>query len=119
MLGFPLTAVDPAMFRRTNSLESLKLRRRPPLVENPKQLAAQFACAVTEPSPSPTDWVARNGEQTIFRTLQKMLPEVCCAFRLRLYGICVEIDSANENVRPTLLSVCTTGMPTRGWTAQD
>ena len=76
MHGFPLAVVDAARFCRSSPLESLKIRRRPPLVENPKQLAAQFACAVTEASPNPTDWVARNGDQTIFRVLQKMLPEV-------------------------------------------
>ncbi len=44
--------------------------------ENPKQLALAFAAAVTVHSPSYRDWVARNGEESLFRTLHRILPEV-------------------------------------------
>jgi hypothetical protein len=44
--------------------------------ENPKQLALAFAVAVTVHSPSYRHWVARNGEESLFRTLHQILPEV-------------------------------------------
>ena len=55
-------------------------RSRKPDIENPKELAAEFACAVTEHSTNEADWVARNGDESLFRTLQRMLPEVCTMF---------------------------------------
>ncbi len=45
-------------------------------IENPRQLSAAFAIAVTSKSDSPHCWVARNGEESIFRTLQRILPQV-------------------------------------------
>ncbi len=45
-------------------------------VENPKLLAAAFALAVTERCDSPDCWVARNGVESIFRTLERILPKV-------------------------------------------
>ena len=49
-------------------------------VENPKMLAAVFACTVTVPSTNQMDWVARNGAESIFETLRLILPEVCKIF---------------------------------------
>jgi hypothetical protein len=49
-------------------------------IENPKHFAASFACAVTVPSSSHTDWVARNGEESLFEALQIISPEVCMRF---------------------------------------
>ncbi len=46
------------------------------LYENPKQLAAAFACSVTAPSHNHLDWVARNGGESLFQTLSRILPEV-------------------------------------------
>ena len=43
---------------------------------NPRQLAADFACAVTVPSTRDSDWVARNGGESIFETLRHVLPQV-------------------------------------------
>ncbi len=44
--------------------------------DQPKQLALEFAMAVSVPSLNPNDWVARKGEESLFRTFQRMLPEV-------------------------------------------
>jgi hypothetical protein len=43
---------------------------------NPKMLAAAFAMAVTVRCESPACWVARNGAESIFRTLERILPKV-------------------------------------------
>jgi hypothetical protein len=53
-----------------------QFRTRKPIIENPKDLAAEFACAVTVYSANQSDWVARNGEESIYRTLRRVLPEV-------------------------------------------
>ena len=45
-------------------------------IENPRKLAAAFAIAVTVRDHSATSWVARNGEMSIFRILQRILPQV-------------------------------------------
>jgi hypothetical protein len=46
------------------------------LYENPKNLAAAFACSVTAASDNHMDWVARNGGESLFQTLSRILPEV-------------------------------------------
>ncbi len=51
-------------------------RTRKPIIENPKDLAAEFACAVTVYSANQSDWVARNGDESIYQTLRRILPEV-------------------------------------------
>jgi hypothetical protein len=56
--------------------DSKKMRNRGPVIENPKELAADFACTVTEYSSNNTDWVARNGDESLFSTLKIILPEV-------------------------------------------
>ena len=53
------------------------IRPRKPVIENPKAFSAEFACAVTEASTNQSDWVARNGEESLFSTLERMFPEVC------------------------------------------
>ena len=52
------------------------VRSRKPLIENPRELAGDFACAVTEHSTNQMDWVARNGDESLFQTLQRIVPEV-------------------------------------------
>ena len=46
------------------------------LVADPVELARAFANTVTIPSDSPNDFVARNGDQSIFSVLWSILPEV-------------------------------------------
>ena len=58
----------------TSSTRSRK--RKAVLIDNPRQLAAHFACCVTTESTTSTHWVAKNGESSLFKTLQRMLPEV-------------------------------------------
>jgi hypothetical protein len=43
---------------------------------NPKQLALAFAMSVTATSFSCDDIVARRGEESLFRALHRILPEV-------------------------------------------
>ena len=45
-------------------------------VVDPKRLGAAFACAVTVPAPAGWGWVARNGEESIFSVLQRVVPQV-------------------------------------------
>jgi hypothetical protein len=51
-------------------------KRKHVLIENPRQLAAYFASCVTTESNSDTHWVAKNGENSLFKILQRMIPEV-------------------------------------------
>ena len=46
--------------------------------ENPMHLAAEFACAVTAPSSRYVDWVAKNGDESLFQAFKGVMPEVCC-----------------------------------------
>lgn len=46
------------------------------MIENSHDLAAVFAQTVTALSGSPHDWVARNGDNSLFSVLNRMLPEV-------------------------------------------
>ncbi len=45
-------------------------------IDNPAELAALFAKVVTTSSDKQDDWVARNGEKSIFSALNNILPEV-------------------------------------------
>jgi hypothetical protein len=60
--------------KRTSPMR--KGTRRPLLIDTSRQLAAYFACCVTTESTNTTHWVAKNGESSLFKTLQRMLPEV-------------------------------------------
>lgn len=46
-------------------------------VEDPKKLAVDFATSVTVESSRGGDWVARNGDESLFSTLRRILPQVC------------------------------------------
>jgi hypothetical protein len=58
------------------SLKTKKIRGKISIFDNPKEFAAEFAHAVTVPSTNESDWVARNGNESLFRTLQHIIPEV-------------------------------------------
>jgi hypothetical protein len=66
--------------RQLNSQKAAhKLKRIPlrtVLIENPAEIAASFANVVTAPSAMPDDWVARNGDNSIFSAFRNVLPEV-------------------------------------------
>ena len=51
-------------------------KRKTVLFETPRQLAAVFACSVTTKSADNTHWVAKNGDNSLFKILQRMIPEV-------------------------------------------
>jgi hypothetical protein len=44
--------------------------------QNPRALAASFALAVTEAPRHGFSWIAKNGDESPFRVLQQLLPEV-------------------------------------------
>jgi hypothetical protein len=57
----------------------LKCKRCPPIndsIDNPAKIAVSFANVVTTPSDTPDDWVARNGDKSIFSAFRNILPEV-------------------------------------------
>jgi hypothetical protein len=62
--------------RPADSLKRSTPRTRTPIVESPRELATEFAEAVTIFSPKPHAWVARNGKESLFRTLERIIPEV-------------------------------------------
>ena len=74
--AFPSNQADETGFQTSLTPESKKMRNRGPVIENPKELAADFACTVTECSSNSMDWVARNGDESLFQTLKMILPEV-------------------------------------------
>ncbi len=57
----------------------IKCKRSPlksVFIENPLEIAVLFANVVTTPSRMPHDWVARNGDKSIFAAFYNVLPEV-------------------------------------------
>jgi hypothetical protein len=57
----------------------IKCKRSPlssVLIDNPMKIAVLFANVVTTPSRMPHDWVARNGDKSIFAAFRNVLPEV-------------------------------------------
>ena len=50
-------------------------KRECAVIDDPKQLAAMFASMVTVPA-SENEWIARNGDESLFKVLQQMMPEV-------------------------------------------
>ena len=45
-------------------------------IENPRRLAAAFACCVTAEANGSTECVAKNSDYGLFKVLHRMLPEV-------------------------------------------
>jgi hypothetical protein len=58
---------------------TIKCNRSPTrtlIIDNPAEIAVFFANVVTTPSDVPDDWVARNGDKSIFSAFRSVLPEV-------------------------------------------
>jgi hypothetical protein len=70
-----LTVIQPNSNHSAYDGRSRKMRRKP-IIENPRELAEVFANAVTEFSSNQMDWVARNGSESLFATLERIIPEV-------------------------------------------
>jgi hypothetical protein len=66
---FPTLALAP-------SYPLCQQKNQAPRVENPRNLAAAFAMAVTAQTPVGRGWIARNGKESLFRTLQRIMPQV-------------------------------------------
>lgn len=45
-------------------------------VENPRKLAAAFALAVTSQTAVGQGWIARKGNESLFSTLRRIMPQV-------------------------------------------
>jgi hypothetical protein len=56
-------------------------------VENPRKLAAAFALAVTAPTAVGHGWIARKGNESLFATLRRILPEVIEIYVFRILKI--------------------------------
>ena len=52
-------------------------RRQIKPVQNPKELAASFATAVTVQTQVGNGFIAKNGEDGLFNIFQELLPQVC------------------------------------------
>ena len=63
-------------FSNPNSVLNSVVQQKPKRAPNPKEVAVAFAIAVTAKNETPGNWVARNGEESIFKTLQRILPQV-------------------------------------------
>jgi hypothetical protein len=77
-----LNCYDNAMIN-AQQMAFLRCARSTPrrhFIDKPAEIAVFFANVVT--TPSADDWVARNGEQSIFSAFRSVLPEVI-TYRLR------------------------------------
>ena len=63
--------VDRATCRRVTK----RPRENHVVIDDPKELSAMFASMVTVPA-ADYFWIARNGEESLFKVLQKMMPKV-------------------------------------------
>ncbi len=79
-----------------------------PVVDT-KELAAIFANVVTTPSPHADDWVARNGDESLFSVLHRILPSVSIIL-LQIYSIeihwvthCIMLDWELNVIFPTIV----------------
>ena len=66
-------------------------------IEDPKKLAAAFACAVTAHSAKGGDWVARNGEESLFSTLRRILPQASFSRPVQKFALCV-VSALSKNL---------------------
>jgi hypothetical protein len=91
-----MNCYDNAMIN-AQQMAFLRYTRSPPrkqFIDKPAEIAVFFANVVT--TPSADDWVARNGEQSIFSAFRSVLPEVI-TYQLRyrkvwsLKHFCVEL----------------------------
>ena len=92
--------------------------RREVRIDDPKKLAADFACSVTVYSSNHMHWVARNGEESVFRTLQRILPEVCKDQNVKIDELYLKSEKI-YNIRIVTLSVLMSAdCSARRWTSQ-
>ena len=80
--AYLLNETPDMSYQTTPTSVNRKMRTKGPIIENPKELAAEFSNAVTEHSSNPMDWVARNGDESLFQTLKKIVPEVSLVFKI-------------------------------------
>ncbi len=61
---------------RTVAIKCKRSHLKSVFIDNPLEIAVLFANVVTTPSRMPHDWVARNGDKSIFAAFRNVLPEV-------------------------------------------
>jgi hypothetical protein len=77
MSSRPMTANTTTTSRdMSRNAVRAKCKRSQPSIDNPADIAVFFANVVTTPSDIPDDWVARNGDNSIFSAFRNVLPEV-------------------------------------------
>eukprot|EP00291_Cryptomonas_curvata_P023007 CAMPEP_0172170972 /NCGR_PEP_ID=MMETSP1050-20130122/11626_1 /TAXON_ID=233186 /ORGANISM="Cryptomonas curvata, Strain CCAP979/52" /LENGTH=428 /DNA_ID=CAMNT_0012842337 /DNA_START=180 /DNA_END=1462 /DNA_ORIENTATION=- len=83
-----ISAID-VIFPDPNYCSTQRIKQESP-IEHPRKVAASFAIAVTARVAVGSGWIARNGEFSLFRTLQRILPRIiqpeCRGHRFRLKG---------------------------------
>lgn len=57
-------------------MAALEQGRREAFEQDPRDFAASFALAVTEPTGLGHGLIVKHGEESLFRTLQLLLPQV-------------------------------------------
>ncbi len=62
--------------QRKTTIKSDRSPTRKLYIDDPEQIAVFFANVVTTPSDMPKDFVARNGDNSIFSAFRSVLPEV-------------------------------------------
>ena len=62
--------------QRTAVIKRKRSKPKMVLIDNPVEIAVSFANVATTPSDMPNDWVARNGDKSIFSAFRNVLPEV-------------------------------------------
>jgi len=73
-----ISAID-VIFPDPNYCSTQRIKQESP-IEHPRKVAASFAIAVTARVAVGSGWIARNGEFSLFRTLQRILPRVRAAY---------------------------------------
>jgi hypothetical protein len=63
------SAFAPAAPRPSKARQAARL-------QNPRELVARFALTVTERTPVGISWIAKNGDDSLFRIFQRMVPQV-------------------------------------------
>ena len=90
--------------------------RRNDRIENPRQLAAAFACCVTAEANDSNECVAKNSDNSLFKVLQRMLPEVGSlgsALNTLSQKLAFSLSCQTTNI--CCHAAFSTDHPTRGW----
>ena len=74
-----------------------------PRQHDPHQLTAALACAITAESNYDSDWIAKNGVESLFTVIRKLVPEV------RIFSS-VMFDGHSNECGPSLCALSMTDL---------